>query len=661
MNYFSPVESKYFEEDLDYSLEQPITSKPVPEIKNAQKGADSGGFLTSKIVGITSNPTINQVDALQTSIRLGASRVELGFMGTQKGSGNAPTPESMSSEERKMIHDLAKLNEIETTVHAAPSVSNLSGYDPRQGSFSESTREEVLNEIRRAVDFAADASTGGAVVVHWDEWQRPIETSFGLGDRNKDNLFQGYSQEYIKSETKDEDGNVKNRKYGGSEVLFVDTENDRIQTLRRDLEFTEPEIESVTLENDKNNGGSKYLKYNYKGYNESSGQVEAKKMGYDEIIKMEKEMNTGSKFKDYQEFAETNFKQLREKWKDIEQMEENTERQKKEKNDAIFLFHFMRKQADRAYEQYLSTDSMYRYHKDGGFHQRDSKQKEEDEQRRVMAWTGFQEQLNKIDKMKPIEQYSTEKAAKTVAEAAVYAWERSQGNKNLSRNLYIAPESIFPNSYGSHPDEMMSMIDKSREEMANQLLNVGAVKNKDSAKKEAEKYIRATLDIGHLNMWRRHLKRKDGESTEDFNKRFNEWAVNKSKEMAEKGYVGHGHMTDNFGFGDEHLSVGDGNAPIREFVDALRKTGKVDDFITEVGSYNANTAMIDSWSHLGISMGGSKYFQGRDSSRVPGYFNQTRHSYAGNARKPSYVFGGYAPKIGSEKWQGWAPWTGSPL
>lgn len=641
-NYFD-LENKYFNSDL--ALEKPITAKPVP-LREGPPGTDHGGVLTSKIVGITSNPTQNQVQALQTSLRGGASKIELGFMGVNKGSGQSPTPESMSKIDREMINQLAKINKVETTVHTAPSVSNLSGLDQRSGGFSENVRETALNEIKRAIDFAADASTGGAVVVHWDEWQRPIESAYGLDDDK--NQFQGHRGEYKTDKHKSG--------YGTEAVMFVDTETDRIQSIRRDMDFVEPEVEKIELKKDE--GGRGFLEYKYAEEKET-GEAKTPTMYYDDIVNLEKEMNNPSneKYKDYVKFAEETFPDLREKWKQIQSMDEKTELQQKRKKDEIFLFHFMRRQADQAYEQYLSADSYYRHYEPTYDH--DPRSKAENEQRRKMAWARFKEQLDKVNKLKPVEEYSTQKAAETVADAALYAWERSQNNKNINRNLYIAPESVFPESYGSHPDEMKIMIDTARKEMAQELMKTGKFKDDKTAEDEAAKYVRGTLDIGHLNMWRRHLKRKENESLESYNKRFNDWAIAKSTELAKEGYIGHAHMSDNFGFGDEHLSVGQGNAPIKEFVEQLRKTGNVDDFIVEIGSYNAETALTEAWSHLGVSMGRNRYFSGTKFGS-PNYFNQAQYSYSGT-RKPSYVYGKYVPEIKSEKWQGWAPWSGNPI
>ncbi len=652
-DYISQFESKYFDSDL--MLEKPITAEPVPERKGPD-GTDKGGHLTSKIVGITSNPMTDQVQAFQEQIRGGASKVELGFMGTGKGNSQSPTPESMSTEDRANIRDLARLNEVETTVHAAPSVSNLSGFTER--GFSDEARAEALNEINRAVDFAAEASTGGAVVVHWDEWQRPIESSYGISE-DHGATFEGHPGEFKKGTEQDKFSGEEKTKYGPERVMFVDTETDEITAIPRDKKFTEPEVRKVNLKVDQeaSNGVTEYVDYDYE--TDEYGNIVTRQLNYDDIIEREKKMNDPDdpEFGDFAKFSAKYFQPLNERWKEIQNMADSDEISAQKKRDKIFIFHFLRKNAEKAYEQYLARDSMYEYHRGLG-----DRAKAEYKQSRDMAWVQFQDQLQSLKNFQPVDDYSTQKAAETVSDAAIYAWDRSQKNKNLKRNLYIAPESVFPQKFGSHPDEMMSMIENARNDMKEKLVKSGKVKSEEEAQKAAESSIRATLDIGHLNMWRRHMKRKEGESPEQFEKRFQKWAVDKSKEMAEKGYVGHGHMSDNFGFGDEHLTVGKGNAPIKEFVQELRKTGKVDDFIVEIGSYNQRTAQKDAWSQLGVrtGMSGGGYFKDTRST-VPGYFNQVNNGYAAGMRKPSYVFGGYVPQIQNERWQGWSPWSGSRL
>ena len=80
-------------------------------------------------------------------------------------------------EERIDIRELAKINKVQITTHATTAAGSLAGLG--QQGFDEHVREQALHEIERAVDFAADVSKGGAVVVHANEFQRPILDYWG--------------------------------------------------------------------------------------------------------------------------------------------------------------------------------------------------------------------------------------------------------------------------------------------------------------------------------------------------------------------------------------------------------------------------------------------------------------------------------------------------
>ena len=63
------------------------------------------------------------------------------------------------------------------------------------------------------------------------------------------------------------------------------------------------------------------------------------------------------------------------------------------------------------------------------------------------------------------------------------------------------------------------------------------------------------------------------------------------------------HLADNFGYEDEHLTPGQGNAPIEEFVKRLRKEGYKGKFVVEPGSQTEQeggiyTALTGAWSQL---------------------------------------------------------------
>jgi len=83
-------------------------------------------------------------ETLKSRIWGGASKVELGFMGSGKGSQQGLTPGSFSREDREAIRDLARVNKVETQTHATVSISGLSGFN--QGEFNENMRKQTLDE-----------------------------------------------------------------------------------------------------------------------------------------------------------------------------------------------------------------------------------------------------------------------------------------------------------------------------------------------------------------------------------------------------------------------------------------------------------------------------------------------------------------------------------
>src|SRR5689334_3007333 len=113
--------------------------------------------------------------------------------------------------------------------------------------------------------------------------------------------------------------------------------------------------------------------------------------------------------------------------------------------------------------------------------------------------------------------------------------------------------------------------------------------------------------------------------------------------MVDKKILGHIHLTDNWGYDDEHLTPGQGNAPTKEAFKMLEKAG-FKDFITEVGSFNANTILPDTLAELGSP----NYMSGRG---MPGMsFGRTRHGHFGMNAPPNYIVGGYAPSNDFRLW-----------
>jgi len=117
---------------------------------------------------------------LKANVFAGASQVELGFFGQGKGSrsqATSVTPEVYGKTEREDMRQLAKINEVQLSTHAAATIPNLTGLGEK--GFSESQRENTLLEVKRAVDFAAETAGGGSVTVHTGEFPRSIKEKFG--------------------------------------------------------------------------------------------------------------------------------------------------------------------------------------------------------------------------------------------------------------------------------------------------------------------------------------------------------------------------------------------------------------------------------------------------------------------------------------------------
>src|SRR3989338_5302395 len=129
---------------------EPITNLTALEIGSSE--ADIGGGTP--------------LQKLQAAIRQGSAKVEFTFFGQGKSGQGQHTPESVGTLERQQMQELAKLNQMKLSTHATVGIHGVSGMT-REG-FEEQQRQSALREINKAIEFAAQASTGGAVVFHTD-------------------------------------------------------------------------------------------------------------------------------------------------------------------------------------------------------------------------------------------------------------------------------------------------------------------------------------------------------------------------------------------------------------------------------------------------------------------------------------------------------------
>ncbi|MBI4439562.1 sugar phosphate isomerase/epimerase [Candidatus Woesearchaeota archaeon] len=293
----------------------------------------------------------------------------------------------------------------------------------------------------------------------------------------------------------------------------------------------------------------------------------------------------------------------------------------------------------------------------------------------------YETRLHLVTPIKRLERHPT----RFYAELGIRAWERS---KNPDKPLYLTVENLFPDRFGGHPEELVWLIKKSREKMveflttptdrygvgepltpeertkwfsegkpqerANPFYKPGM--SKEEAAKIAETHIGVTLDTGHLNLWRKYWDPQPGLTLEQNEEAFNKWYVEQVKKLAESKMIKNVHIVDNFGFQDDHLAPGQGNAPIQDVIKLLKKNG-YDKAITVEPGADASTDVSDfhglmkAWRQFGSPV----YGIGGARAAQPQVWGEIQYSYFGQNRPPQYVFGGYSPS------NDWTLWSAVPM
>jgi hypothetical protein len=667
-----------------YSTHTPAQSKIMKEVdKTTEIGIDNWGTTT--------NPFEHQTQALKARIFHGANRVEFAFFGGGKGRKENPTPETFGQRERMDMRELAEFNEVETTTHATVAVSGLSGLEMQQGMFDDRHRKEAIDEIKRAIHFAAEATTGGAVVFHTGEAPRSMRTHFM--DEKGNPVFELYPEEgerelfYLADPVTKRLNPIKRNDRIG--IPIMQTVNGKVQYLTD--ENGNPIIDSAIKEHDPLHEGKTPV-YDL----EEDGSVKVRIMSFNDWVKhREEEYRLAGKEppKDTKEYVKDFFRVQA-----LNQVQYNMNfyrlhkgqfqdmmDSKKKIEQALVFYRDLKKKIPEDEWWKVQQQAAPRYfvppdvldpikHLETQLADLD-RNIIRAQQMDALGKRQALETLEMVDRSIDASEFAVQETSKSMAELGVYAWQMTEktkregqggedekGNKmlKLKNDIYLAPENVFPEAYGSHPDELKNIILKGREEMVKELTKRYKV-SEDKAKELAKNHIKATFDIGHANIWRKYFISKEGESLEARDKRFNEWLLKETKKLVKEGIIGHIHVSDNFGFHDEHLSAGDGNAPIKEFIQMAKAEG-LNEFIVESGSFNPLTSLPDTWMHFdspvyNLHVPGFKLDPWTEPSigATSHGWNNFYRSYFGRTEPPRYIVGEYAP---SEDFRGAPFYTG---
>ena len=617
-----------FDNDYSHSLDK----------KTDQKLNTSPNYL-----GISASPFKDQLEGLRTRIFQGASRVELGFTGRGKGSmaQGQTTPGMFGKDEREAMRQLAKINDVELSTHSTFSGGSLAGYNPQAGGFQNEAKESALQELKRAVDFAADTARGGPVVVHAEEF--PRETV----EHKEFETFPGEREK--------------------APIMLADEVTGQITQLPRDSEITVLDPKYTKKEN-----GVEIAELTDEGkyhwQTKTIGELETKdKLTPVEIYKQFVEKEIRQSEGEEKRWAQ-HAKQAQEQLKGLEE-------NKKEYNN------LMESGADEAAVKTLIATNLINSTagiQPGGriaqeiekdpiaFIDEQVKEKKIDAESHESIAQSYGRRAfdveQQIKRMKPIEEVGLKKTADTVSRAALEAYKKEK-EMNLEKPLFIAPEALWNESgYGGHPDELKKIIVTSRQDMVEKLTEkeINGKSNdfykgisKQQAETIAEDHIKATFDIGHANTWRKFFKAETGETIKQTDERFNKWLIKKVDDLQKEKLIGHVHIADNFGFQDEHTPPGEGTAPIPEFVKKLKETGYKGTMIVEPAHHD-----VQAWTKAMKNLQSPMYRVDATSQT----WTDIEGSYFGRSASPSYVVGAYAPDATlSEEQRDWRFWSGTSI
>lgn len=647
------------------------------------------------------------VQGIGAKIKAGAGSLEIQFPGTVRGQRGAHTPGMYGKDQRTALRELAEVNEVKLTTHASFGIMGTAGMD-QQGNFSKEHKKLIVDEIKRAIEFAADTAEGGSVVVHTGEFQRPLSEE----DWNKDPNAPG-GHRFLHHGEEPERAVIRVVDERTGQVMTQVRKNQRVA---RAVWLRYSDDTNTNLWNEK--GGSSYTDANGNTVNPGDyvdyhgNKVEDLKQrvpSYDS--------NTGRFKVDYYE------------WKDFEnEAKERNEQMAKEKGISVdelrlkYPYQYLLPEEaflkatletnefnSRGWALYYGRDfdreleNLKKLEKTLQFYKKLEENTPEDERwkltrenhsqltqisgglippehklpseiideaiksaKRNMEFAReaslsqqqqAQDSLETQQHVRSARKYALKESFDSYADAGIYAMDQTNQKKLHDNPLMITMENIFPESYGGHPEELKQLILNSRKTMAEKLMKERSMSEQE-AEAAAATHIKATLDTGHLNTWRKYWNDDPGKSMQDNDEAFKKWMVKEVEDMAKQDLIGNVHLADNMGYQDDHLSPGEGTTPVKELVSVLKKHGYKGALTVEPGA-DASTDLGDFWGLMKTwKLFGSPVYGAHGPARpdVPkGNWSDIQYSYFGQGKTPYYVFGPYSPS------QDWTLWTQVPM
>lgn len=151
-----------------------------------------------------------------------------------------------------------------------------------------------------------------------------------------------------------------------------------------------------------------------------------------------------------------------------------------------------------------------------------------------------------------VNNFTKEKTIETFANVALNSYQKFKETAPI-----ISIENPPAGGAFSTGDELKKIVEGARDKFVQTAREKG-IMSEEEAKKQAEKLIGATWDVGHINMLKKY-----GYEDKDILKQTEKIAP----------LVKHVHLSDNFGFEHTELPMGMGNVPIKDIMEKLNKEG----------------------------------------------------------------------------------------
>ena len=641
------------------------------------------------------------VQTASQAIRLGVGSIELA---TIQGGGEPGGAEGYGHEARQALRELARANSISyTSVHTPPNtVGNLSGYNYQERGFNDEFRHRSMEEVKKAITFAADVNAG-AVVVHTGEALRDMSTSawnrdISVGGGQKIKEFLSYEEE------------------PGRQVLYmVDDRTGKLVTeVRKSTVVFEPKFQK------KMNSKTGYEQYIDKDgnflnennlsdlflripeWNSKETRFETERRDWNYFVRLAGDWNKRYGSHDlhgkkvpwtpeelfFRKQMEAQILQARGSSLFHGQQYDDLKNDRQELKKALEYFQKLEKtvpkdEAWRLAKQIPKVRGMQEF---VGSEEKLPSQilrEQLDDTEKRMKYTHeataaadaqADQYAETMRHVMPVHMYAKEKTSMSYAQAGIMAMEESIHNKNSKRPVFVAPENLFPEmGYGTHPEELIELVTDARKRMVDMLTKkkiasfreerdekTGELReiinpyyrgmNEHQAQEYASKHIKATFETQHPGMWWAHFQPLPGETVDKRKERFDRWYKDQVVKLEKSGIIGHIHAVDAFGAGHHHLPIGEGNLPVKWTLEYLKSKGYKGTMISEgweENRINPGRQLTASWRHLGTNIG-MGFGVGGGSG---GQWQNVEFGYLRSMQSPYFIFGAYSR---SNDWQLWS-------